>query len=751
MISADARAQSRFSVSVEARGTLQECAGFPHAPQPVRPICEHTFVERLDRPEGPARGAARKGGPHRHRWSSQDVKQDDAGRLPGVRDTVIRRFDAPEALDMRFHEIRTKSALNRVPEAARLPFEWTVNPYRGCSHACKYCLRGETPVLLADGRTRQIADLRPGDEIYGTVRRGSHRRYVKTEVLAHWATLKSAYRVTLEDGTELVASGDHRFLTGRGWKHVVNNERGVDRARLTLDDKLMGTGKFALGPREDTDYRRGYLCGIVRGDAHLASRAHVGSGGSISQQHAFRLALVDLEALDRAQSYLADLGLLTHELVFGPAAPGCREMRAIGSESRSVAERIRETVAWPWAPTSQWCKGFLAGIFDAEGGCTQGIWRVCSTDSAIIERTADCLRRLGFRHVVEDRCLPNHRRDVRLLGGAPEQARFFHTVDPAITCKRSLEGRAVKSQGRLGVASIEPLGLEMPMYDITTGTGDFVADGVISHNCFARPTHEYLDMGAGRDFEREIVVKVNVPEVLRVELARPSWTKERVALGTNTDPYQWVEARYKLMRGIWEAMRDFRNPCSILTKSPLVLRDLGLLKEIAAVTEVSACLSVPTLDEQAWRATEPHTPHPRARLEAVAELNRNGIPTGILIAPLMPGINDAREQVERIVAAATEANATYIGGNTLFLRGSVREIFFEWLREHRPDLRPRYERLYARGAHLPAGERRRIELDAGAPWALKSHPERLRHRGERQRLPLPAPPPPPAPVQGSLF
>ena len=175
--------------------------------------------------------------------------------------------------------------------------------------------------------------------------------------------------------------------------------------------------------------------------------------------------------------------------------------------------------------------------------------------------------------------------------------------------------------------------------------------------CFARPTHEYLDFNAGRDFDHEIVVKVNVPEVLRAELGRPSWKRQHVALGTNTDPYQWVEGRYKLMRGIWQALRDAANPCSILTKSPLVLRDLDLLKEIAERTEVSACLSVPTLDEKAWRATEPHTPHPRARIEAVAELNRAGIPCGILIAPLMPGINDAPEQVERIIALAEEAGA----------------------------------------------------------------------------------------------
>jgi DNA repair photolyase len=269
--------------------------------------------------------------------------------------------------------------------------------------------------------------------------------------------------------------------------------------------------------------------------------------------------------------------------------------------------------------------------------------------------------------------------------------------------------------------------------------------------CFARPTHEYLEYGAGRDFEREIVVKVNVPEVLRVELARPSWRGEHVALGTNTDPYQWVEGRYKLMRGIWEVMRDAANPCSILTKSPLVLRDVDLLQEISARTEVSACLSVPTLDEKAWRATEPHTPHPRARLEAVAELNRAGIPTGVLIAPLMPGINDSPEQVERIVALATEAGAVHIGGQTLFLRGSVRDVFFDWLREQRPELVERYEALYRSGAYLPADERRTIERAAGAPWGRRAAVrDRFKHRaaGREPRFD-PAPPAPPA--QQSLF
>jgi DNA repair photolyase len=226
--------------------------------------------------------------------------------------------------------------------------------------------------------------------------------------------------------------------------------------------------------------------------------------------------------------------------------------------------------------------------------------------------------------------------------------------------------------------------------------------------CFARPTHTYLDFNAGRDFEREIVVKVNAPERLRIELARPSWQGEHVALGTNTDPYQWVEGRYELMPGIWEAMRDAANPCSVLTKSPLLLRDLELMKQISERTEFSAAVSVPTLDEKAWRATEPHSPNPRARLDALGELSRAGIRTGVLIAPLMPGINDAPEQVAPIVELASQAGVDYVTGIALHLRGEVRGLFFEWLRDHRPDLIPVYERLYRRGAYMPVEDRKRL-------------------------------------------
>jgi DNA repair photolyase len=649
-------------------------------------VCEHVFV----------------------RWDNLKVEEEASHQLPGYREpAAIRTFDAPEALDVRFYEVHAKSILNRVPKASRMPFRWTINPYRGCTHACRYCQSGTTPILMADGRTKPLADLEVGDAIYGTVRRGQYRYYTPTHVLAHWSTRKHVYRVELEDGTVLHASGDHRFLSDRGWKHVKGTERGRwRRPHLTVNHKLIGTGQFASPPIESSEYRRGYLCGLIRGDGHIGYRQRAGQ--RVEEIKSVRLALVDIEPLKRARTYLSDVGVESRQFLFQEARRNYRPMTAISTCIRDGAVEVGALIAWPGQSSNDWCKGFLAGIFDAEGsfggGPGGGVVRIANTDPTIIDWTTYCLRRLGLQFVVERPPGRNGLRYVRLLGGLPAQLRFFHSCDPAITRKRTIDGMALKSNARLKVLSIDRLGIQ-DLYDITTGTGDFIANGVVSHNCFARPTHTYLDFDAGRDFEREIVVKVNTPEVARAELMKPSWKREHVALGTNTDPYQWVEKKYELLPGVWEAMRDSRTPSSVLTKSPLLLRDIELFKQIPSF---AANLSIPTLDEKAWRASEPHTPHPRKRLEAVAELNRAGIPTGVLIAPLMPGINDSPRQVEKILELCAEAGAVSIGGICLHLRGEVRDVFMDWLRSYRPDLIPRYEALYARGAYAPKAERERL-------------------------------------------
>jgi DNA repair photolyase len=430
---------------------------------------------------------------------------------------------------MEFLHVRAHRIINEVP-GAPFGFRYTINAYRGCSHACTYCLSGETPILMADGSTRPLADVRPGDAVCGTVRDGARRRCVPTTVIDHWSTVKPAYRVTLADDTQLVASGDHRFLTDRGWKHVSRTGLGSGpRPHLTRHHSLLGV---------DDPHRR--------------------PGDSVD-----------------------------------------------------------------------------SGDADA--------------------------------HVV------------------------------------------ISGSARRRVVAIEPLGAELPLFDITTGTGDFVADGVVSHNCFARPTHTYLDLDADRDFERFIVVKVNAVSRLRHELDPRRWAGELIAMGTNTDPYQRAEGKYRLTRGIVEALIEQANPFSILTKSTLVLRDLELLAEAARRTDVRVNLSIGTLDEAVWRTTEPGTPHPAQRVRAVEQLNAAGVPTGVLVAPVLPDLSDGPEQLEAVVRACVQAGARSISPVLLHLRPGVKEVFLGRLADTHPHLLPRYRRRYRDRAYAPKAEQRALD------------------------------------------
>ena len=365
------------------------------------------------------------------RWDGQRVGRDEQA-LPGI-PGLVRSVRTPEFAEAVFHEVLAKSVLNRVPDGSPLPFRWTINPYRGCTHACSYCLHGDTPVLMADGTVKPISKLVVGDRIYGTERRGSYRHYVPTEVLAHWSTVKPAYRVTLADGTALIASGDHRFLTERGWKHVTGEMVGQQRRpHLTTGNKLMGTGRFALAPKDTADYRRGYLAGVARGDG----------GPDPLSQVAARVA----EYLD------SELGMTL-------------------------------PVPWPRTPTDEWRKGLLAGVFDADGTYANRIVRLPNLGRRALAAVVEALSAFGFRHAVELRRAPDGKACVRVDGGLAEHLRLFHTIDPAVTAKRAIDGAAIKSDVDLRVVSVAPLGLELPLYDITTGTGDFIANGVVSHNC----------------------------------------------------------------------------------------------------------------------------------------------------------------------------------------------------------------------------------------------------------------------------
>jgi DNA repair photolyase len=438
------------------------------------------------------------------RW---DAQRADRGQLalPGL----VRTVRTPEFADIVFHEVHAKSVINRVPGKSSMPFQWTINPYRGCSHACTYCMAGDTMILLADGTTRQLADIQVGDEIYGTRRLGSQRQYVPTKVVAHWTTVKPAYRITLRDGTKLVASGDHRFLTDRGWKHVTEG---------------------------------------VTGQPFLA--------------HGSRL--------------------------------------------------------------------------------------------------------------------------VGMLGAA---------IEPA---------------DRFAVVSIGPAGEQVPLYDITTGTGDFIANGVVSHNCFARNTHTYLDFDAGRDFDTQVVVKVNAAEVVARQVNSPRWQREHVAMGTNTDPYQRAEGRYQLMPKIITALADSGTPFSILTKGTVLLRDIPLLQRVSKQVPVGVAVSLALLDKDLQHRLEPGTPSPQARLDLIKRITDAGLPCGVLVAPVLPMLTDSQEQLDAVLTKIAEAGATGATLIPLHLRPGTKEWFAAWLARERPDLLDKYRDIYGRGSYASRGYRMKL-------------------------------------------
>jgi DNA repair photolyase len=380
---------------------------------------------------------------------------------------------------------------NKSPD---IGFSQSINPYRGCEHGCIYCMSGDTPILMADGSTRPLADVQERDAIIGTERDGFRRRYVKTRVLAHWKVSKAAVRVTLADGRTLVTGHDHRLLSERGWKFV--SDTTANRPTLQVHERLMGLPELAA-------------------------------------------------------------------------------------------------------------------------------------------RDAD------------------------------------------------ITGQLVSTAANLSIVSIEPIDRETPLFDITTGTEDFIANGVVSHNCYARPSHAYVGLSPGLDFETKLFFKQDAAKLLEKELSAPSYKCSPLMIGANTDPYQPIEKEYRVTRSLLEVLLRCRHPVTITTKGALVARDVDLLAQLARDRLVHVMFSIPTLSNDTKRVLEPRAASPAARLKAMRVLADAGVPVGVLVAPIVPVITE--HEVEDVLAAAREAGATVAAYTMLRLPWEVKDLFREWLAEHFPD------------------------------------------------------------------
>jgi DNA repair photolyase len=255
--------------------------------------------------------------------------------------------------------------------------------------------------------------------------------------------------------------------------------------------------------------------------------------------------------------------------------------------------------------------------------------------------------------------------------------------------------------------------------------------------CYARPTHEFWGMNAGAEFDQRVFAKINAPEVLREELRRTRWQGEPIAIGTASDPYEPAESRYQLTRQILQVLTAFHNPASITTKGVLVRRDLDVLWELYRVADVQVIFSVGSIDQKVWKLTEPGTPNPLARLEAMQFLAENGVPAGVMMAPLIPGISDSSESIDAVMEAAARHKAGFVSANLLFLKPGSKEWFMPLIRESYPHLMPGYKKLFGPKDYAPREYTRQVMSmveEARRKWALPSACPPRESRGSSVQL-----------------
>jgi radical SAM superfamily enzyme YgiQ (UPF0313 family)/intein-encoded DNA endonuclease-like protein len=354
---------------------------------------------------------------------------------------------------------------------------------RGCPRRCRFCLSGDTLILMVDGSSKQLTDIEVGDKIVGIVggTPDQKRKYSAATVEAKWETLKPAVRISVENGTTVVCSPNHRWLTNRGWKYTTGKMSGVgQRPYLTTNNSIRGMGYINETPEVTDIYRRGYLSGIIAGDGTLKKFYCDNGTGRKYDRYRFRLAMKDTEGVERAAEYLEHFGVNVNRFEMNVKDGYDYTMPAIRKYSRDAYGKIKELTKHSDHPDFQ--RGYLAGIFDAEGSLCKATIRICNKDRNIIYAISKALYRLGFDRVLEVN-KSTGLSVVRVRGGISEALRFFQLTNPAIVRKK-LDITCFNLQSGSKIVSVEPLNEIQPMYDITTSTGNFIANGLVSHNCF---------------------------------------------------------------------------------------------------------------------------------------------------------------------------------------------------------------------------------------------------------------------------
>ena len=574
-----------------------------------------------------------------------------------------------------YYRDASKSVLS-ANDSPDVGFRFSLNPYRGCEHGCIYCLGADTPVLYADLCWRPIGNVQVGDVIAGF---DEHPEAGRTQKLrmAVVEAVRWSRRPTLHligERGEVATTAEHLWLQARDFRWARTDRLAPGRSLRHVP---------LVSPEAvDDDYRVGYLAGLSLGDGTFRYQPGWRSDKRGFPTAYWRIALADNAPLERVVEYLACFAVPVETRPFYGGPLSRKPMRKV--EVRSLPRlAVIHGIITADRETRSYRRGFVAGFFDAEGH-NGGSLRLAQKDVDVLKRVQRYGSSLGFDFVLEPR--PGRASTLRLIGGMLERMRFFSVCRPAIARKASaLFGREMNCAPET-IRAIEA-GPVTDVVDIQTSTRTFFGGGLATHNCYARPSHEYLGFSAGLDFERRIMVKEDAPALLRQALSSPRWVPQVVALSGNTDAYQPVERRLGITRRCLEVFAEFRNPVGIVTKSTLVARDADLLAELARHGAAHVCCSVTTLDPDLARRMEPRAAQPAKRLEAIATLASAGVPVAVLIGPVIPGLNDS--EIPRILDAAAKAGATSASWVLLRLPRPIDELFIRWLEDHVPERRDR--------------------------------------------------------------
>lgn len=508
----------------------------------------------------------------------------------------------------------------------------------GCSHDCKYCVGGDTDVLMYDGSTKKMRDIKKGDQVYGIREEGRYRRFTLGTVEHVWKVSKPSYKITLTNGVELVCSADHQWLTNRGWKFTVGQMTGKDRRPyLSESNNILGFN-FDWNNEcvETDDYRMGYLTGVIRGDGHIGHYEYDGKRRNSDTQHVFRLALKCETITRRAQVYLEHFGIHTSTFDFPMIDRKTKEryvVKAIGTRVKGSVEKIESLIDMQKTP--DFLRGFLAGIYDAEGTSDKYIKRIFNSDDAIIEHAMMALDLLEIPYTMDKpyKAKNVEVKTIRLSGGIASTLKMFGCTNPSKARYACLEGVALKnpSPNALRVKSVERMNESEELYDITTSTGNFIANGVVAHNCYAKSLLDFRKLWHPEDPAQADVEKIR-KQVAKIAEGKCGEIRA-IRLGGMTDCFQPVEANRHVTFETLKILAEYRVPYLIVTKSDLVATDeyMAVLDKDLAHIQVT----VTTTDDD-LSLTYEKAVVPSRRIAAIERLQSAGFDVALRLSPFIP-------------------------------------------------------------------------------------------------------------------